>query len=62
MGSWGGILVYSNIKLSDQLLKEARKTTVPDKDFVLNKNVLNEKNDLMDKTNLMNMNAMFMLS
>ena len=28
--------------LSDQLLKETRKTTVPDKDVVLNKNVLNQ--------------------
>lgn len=38
---------------SDQLLKETRKTTVPDKDFVVNKNLLNEKNDLIDKTNPM---------
>ena len=34
-GVWGGIEVCSNIKLSDQLLKETRKTTPSDMDFVL---------------------------
>lgn len=47
-----GIKQYS----SDQLLKEIRKTTVPDKDLVLNKNLLNKKNDLIDKMNPIIMN------
>ena len=35
-GLWGGIRVCSNTELSDQLLKETRKTTASDMDFVFN--------------------------